>query len=600
MSKYETEAIFKMSELETIRQNSGMYIGSTEAATRLLEEALDNAIDEVQAGFCTIIGVFVDTTEKSFKVLDNARGFPFDQKLAPEKDPPIMSSTQMHTSGKFRKGDEDSPYKIAAGLHGLGLTAVNALSDFMEIEIYRDGKYASYKFEDAKFISRSQKKFKESAPFSTKVYAKPSERFFEDSGVDLKVIEERLRLVCACYPDLSIIFRVDDEDIIITGTVDDLILSYLTGTEDLQWVTISIQKGDEKLFLKLAWDTNPPLAQKILSCVNMVRVHDGVHINRLRNTLKDVFSTLGKKHKYTFEPNDCLVGLRCYMDLRLIKTSFEAQVKVRLESKTDLSIMDGLDLKLKKTLDSDPKLRNAILEQFQAYRNGLQSKKMVGTRKNRTSTRFTKLKDCESRSGELVIGEGDSAIGGLVFERNKVKHALLPLRGVIPNALTMSRDRLLKNEEVQDIVEALGTGFGEDCNIENLRYSKIIIATDADPAGHWIAALLIILFAVLVPDVIKNGNLYICNTPLFGMRKKNKFIPLWTKEEIEKAKESSHKILRFKGLGEFDTKDLKTFIFEEKTRNLERIEWVDEYEKIFELFTSSEKKRELLTGKWKL
>jgi DNA gyrase/topoisomerase IV subunit B len=589
-----------MSEIDTIRQNSGMYIGSTETATRLLEESMDNSFDELQAGFCTIIGVFVDTKEKTFKVLDNARGFPFDQKLPIENDPPVMSCTQMHTSGKFKKGDEDSPYKIASGLHGIGLTAVNALSDWVEIEIYRDKTHAIYKFENGKLSSRTQEIFKGSKPFSTKIFAKPSSKYFEDPGVNLKVIEERLRMVCANYPELSIVFRVDDKDIVISGTVDDLILSYLTKTENLQWLPITIKKGDEQLSLRLAWDEEPPLAPKILSCVNLVRVFDGVHITKLQNSLKEVFAVLAKKYKYNFDPKDCFIGLRGYIDLKLIRTSFEAQVKVKLETKTDLSVMDNLESMIKKFLESNDEFRTLLLDRFQAYRNKIHSKKIVGEeKKRRTSGGFTKLRDCKFRNGELIIGEGDSAIGGLINERDEKTQALLPLRGVIPNALTMKRDHLLANPEVKYIMNAVGTGFGEHCDISNIRYKQIIIATDADPAGHWIASLLIILFAVLTPEIIKGGFLYVCKTPLFGVRRSGKFVPLWNIDDIENAKTKNEKIMRFKGLGEFNPEDLRVFTLEE-TRILTQIKWSEKYEKIFELFVSSEKKRELVAGEWKL
>ncbi len=600
MPKYGTNSIFRMSELETIQKHPGMYIGSTETATRLVEEALDNALDEVQAGFCTVIGVLIDTNEKTFKVLDNARGFPFNQKLPPEKDPPVLSCVRMHTSGKFKKADKDSPYKIASGLHGIGLTAVNALSEWVEIEIYRDGKHATYRFENAKFVSREVKKHTGKTPFSTKVHAKPKEAFFTDSGTDLKVIEERLRLVCANYPELSIVFVVDDKDVIISGTVDDLVLSYLTKNKELEWIDIPISKGDEQLRLKLAWDPTPPVAPKILSCVNLVRVHDGVHVTRLKNTLKDLFEGLGKKNKFNFEPQDALVGLRCYLDLRLIKTSFEAQVKVKLETTSDISIMNGVDGILKKFMQSHPEYRTQLLEQFQTYRNSIQSKKMVGTKKKRTTAGFTKLRDCISRNGELIIGEGDSAIGGLVRERSKRTQALLPLRGVVPNALKMKREKLLKNTEVKDIITAVGTGIGEDCDITKMRYDRVIIATDADPAGHWIAALLIVLFAVLTPDIIKSGRLFICRTPLFGTRRKGKFVPLWNDQDVEKAKKNKEKIMRFKGLGEFNPKDLRVFTLNADTRKLIQVNWSDKYEKIFELFKSSARKKELVRGEWEL
>lgn len=596
---YKTSDVYVMKQIDHIRNSTGMYIGSTERSTRLVEELLDNALDEVQAGFCKIVGVFIDTKNNIIKVLDSGRGIPFDDKLPYEKDPPIMIATKLFSSGKFNKGENDSAYQIAAGLHGVGTVAVNALSDWMEIEIYRGKKHAIYKFKDATTeITRTVEKHKlKSIPFSTKVTIKPSDKYFIDSSVDVDVIEERLRIACVNFPDLKAVLRVDGEDKIIKGSEQELILSYLTDEEELDWIEFDIKKGVESCYLKLTWGEKPPTATKVLSCVNLVRVHSGSHINTLFNAIKNTFVYLAKKYKYEFKPEDCLTFLRCYFDLKIIKTSFEAQVKVRLESKSDLSIMDPLESKIKKYLEDNNELRTRLLEKFQDYRKLLKSRKLKSTGKKHTTKNFTKLRDCKNLGGELLIGEGDSAIGGLVEVRDRKKHAILPLRGVITNVLKKKLN-WLENIEVREIIQSLGTGTENDCDVSKLRYSKIILAADADPAGKFITTLLIILFAKLTPDIIKAGKLYVCRTPLYGTRENNKLVPIWTETELEQARKNNLHIKRFKGLGEFNPKDLKVFTLDVKTRKLIQVKWSDNYEKLFKLMVSSSERRKLVLGEW--
>lgn len=597
---YDTKDIFVMEEIKHIQNSTGMYIGSTENATRLVEELLDNALDEVQAGFCNIIGVFIDTKNNIIKVLDSGRGLPFDKNLPIEDDPPVVTSTKLFSSGKFNKDSSNSAYKIAAGLHGIGLIAVNALSEWMEIEIYRKKEHAKYSFINAtEKIDRKVTKFKSKPPFSTKVTVKPSPKYFIDTGVDVKVIEERLRIACANFPKLKAVLRVDDEDCVIEGNEEDLIRMYLTDTKDLNWIVFENKKDAESYSLKLAWDTESPTTQKIFSCVNLIRVHSGSHIKLLHTALKELFIYYSKKYKYNFKPEDCFTFLRCYLNLKLIKTSFEAQVKVKLESKTDLSIMKSIKNDLKKYFEKNTEVLVGLLERFQSYREDVRSKKLVNKdNKKRVSSKFTKLRDCRNKGGELLIGEGDSAVGGLIRVRDPKRHAILPLRGVTINIL--KRSNWLDNTEVKEIVQALGTGTESNCDISRLRYNKIILAADADPAGAFITTLLIILFAKLTPDVIKAGKLYICKTPLFGYRRNGLLVPLWDENELQEARNNNFQIKRFKGLGEFPPKDLKVFTLDSSTRKLIQVQWTEKYEKLFKLMTSPTERKKLVLGEWSI
>jgi len=608
MDIYGTEDIVVMDEINHIRHNTGMYLGSTETATRLAEELIDNALDEVQAGYSDIIGVFIDTENKEFRVLDNGRGMPFDPDLPEEEDPPISTSLKLFSSGKFNKDKKDSAYKIASGLHGIGNTAVNAVSEYFEIDIYRDGKRGTYSFKNTSDYSRKFETYNGNPPYSTKVTVKPSSKYFNDTGVDLDVIEEKLRIACSNYPKLRIVYRVDGNDVVINTDRNDLIKYYLTKhIDNIEWFEFTVKKGPEECFLKIGWDDHPPIATKSFTCVNLVRVHSGVHITKLTNELKSVFERIGKKHKAEYIPEDCLANLRIFMDLKLIKTSFEAQVKVKLESKSDLSVLDKiLNRELFNYFSKNKEIRDKLIERFELRRKSIQNRALKiekgnGTGTKRGSTKFTKLSDCKSRkNSELIIGEGDSAIGGLIQVRDKKHHAILPLRGVIPNAMMKKTDELIKNKEIKDIVNAVGTGILDNCNIKKLRYDKILLAADADPAGRFITVLLIALFAKLTPDIIKNGNLYICIIPLYGVRRNKKLVPIWTTNERKEASNKGEKIYRFKGLGEFLPKDLKRLILDKNTRKIRKVTWTSNIDKITDLLTLSSEKRKLAMGEWKI
>lgn len=600
MAHYDVSSIVEMSQLDHLRKNSGMYVGDAETATRLLEELLDNALDEVQGGHATIVGVFVDTKNKSFKVLDNGRGFPFDQSLPLEKDPPILSATRLFTSGKFSKGSKDSVYDIAVGLHGIGLVACFALSEFMLLDIFREGTYALYKFTHDGGIDREQKSYEGKRPYSTRVEVKPSPKYFTDTGVDLKRIEERLFIAVANYPKLKIVFKIDEEEKLITGTEKDLINKYIGG-ENADWLEFNDSKKPETYDIRLGWDDEGSTSPKVFTTINLCKVDDGAHVNKVYNILKNYFSTQGKKNKLSFQPNDCLVNLRLYINLKILHAAFAEQVKSRLSSRSDLTVMDSLESKIEKYFQDNPDQLEALLEKFQQYRTKLTNKSIVKNTNGKTRgfTKLTKLRDCTLVGGELLIGEGDSAVGGLIKVRNPKKHAILPLRGVIPNAIT--KKDFHQNQELKDIIVACGCGIDNHCDVSKLRYDKIILAADADPAGHWITALLITLFAYKMTPVVKEGRLYVCETPLFGYREKKKLIPLWEDKDVENARKEGKKILRFKGLGEFDPYDLKVFTLDEGTRKLIQVKWSEENsDKLFKLMSTTEARRQLVMGEWEI
>jgi len=596
---YTTEHIVEMGEIEHIRNNTGMYIGSSETATRLLEEVIDNALDEVQTNCCNSIVVIIDNKNKWFSVIDNGRGFPFNQKLPLGKDPPVLSCTKLFTSGKFKKGESNSAYDIATGLHGIGLVACNALSDKMILDIYskKPKKRGTYTFLNGEDVTRKEVPYSiKNLPYSTRIIVYPSEKYFSNVSVDIDHIEERLRIACANYPKLKIAFKIDGKNKVISGTEEVLILDYLSKTCD-KWYNFSNTIGSESYTVKIGWDSNSPVTSKYFTSVNLVRVHSGIHINKVTTILKNVFTEFAKKHKFTFNPEDCLTWIRIYINLKIIDTSFEAQVKVKLERKSNLSVMNNLEIKIKRYFEANKEELLELLERFQTYRDSIKNKKLFKNTngKSRGVTSFTKLKDCSKPHGELLISEGDSAAGGLIQVRDPRKHAVLPLKGVIPNT-RKKKDKILNNAEIKDIVQALGCGINKDCDVTKLRYSKVIICADADPAGHFITALLVSMFADLMPDIIKGGKLFVCKTPLYGHGQMKNFVPLWTDSEVEKAKKEKKSFRRIKGLGELCPEELKGFILDPNTRILEQVQWPkkNSIESVFKLLESSEEKRKLV------
>lgn len=590
-----------MGELENIRKNTEFYIGTSEHPTRLLEEILDNSLDEIQAGYAKNLTIKINTINKEFSIYDDGRGIPFDGRLSEEKDPPILICTNLFTSGKFEKNNKNSSYFISSGKHGVGLTAVNALSDYLKIEIWRNGKKGIYDFVNAIDIKRTYEKCEKTIN-GTQITCKPSEKYFHNLDIDLKVLEEKLRIALVNYPESVINLEIDEKKYLIKGDEKSLILKHLTKNE-LKWFSFENKnKKNESYYVKFGWDNEKPILPKFIGSVNLIPVNIGKHIDLFSDIIKNVFIKLGKKFNYEFEENDCLVFLRSYINIKIINTSFSEQIKTKLASKSDLSIMEKLSDDIFNYFIKNEEDRNELLIKFKNYHQFRKNKEIdiptISNDKNKVSKKFNKLIDC-SNSGkgtELIIGEGDSAIGGLKHIRDLDNQAILPLKGVTVNVLT--KNDYMKNPVVLDIVKSCKCGIFNECDITKLGYERIIIATDADPAGYHIRSLLKLFFAYLMPEVIKNGNLWVCETPLYTTRRDKELICLWTEDEINKARIDGYKLERNKGLGSYLLKDLKYLILDKNTRRIVRVNWSDNIKEIFNLMANSADKKKLALNEW--
>jgi len=591
---YSAKDVRVLKEVEHIQLNPGMYVGDTNNPAHLIEEALDNALDEALAGYATIIAVIIDSKNNIFSVLDNGRGIPI------EDNTPVTISSKLFSGAKFQ--DKKSAYEISSGLHGVGLVAVNALSEFYNIEIYRNKKHALYNFEKSKLKKSSVNNNGES-PFATKIEFKPDKKYFETLTPDLDRIRRRLTTASAEMPEgITFVLKIDEDkkEVFNLNLEQHFKNSCLTSDEEVKPMILYAEKKPESFKILFAYEEKGPITPRVISSVNLLPVDSGgTHLNCFYEMLRDFFVSRAKKLDYQFQPNDTLVGLRAYLMLSLIEPKFSGQTKEKLTNrKTDFDhFIKILRQQLEEWGDKNEPELETILERFQQYRRRLDSKKLTsnGTGGRRASTKFTKLRDCTTRSGELYVVEGDSAGGSIIQSRDPKIHAVLPLRGKsIPNVTT--KKEILQNKEVSELIMAIGTGVGPHFNLKKLRYDKIVCATDADFDGFHIACLMSMVMAILLPEIVKAGKYYIAQTPLFAIKEKKVFKPLWSEEEVEKARKDNRTIQRYKGLGEMDPSELKICLLDEKTRNLMPVTYSKDIDILIKLFSSAEHKRRLVSG----
>ncbi|MCF7927054.1 MAG: hypothetical protein K9L74_05715 [Candidatus Izimaplasma sp.] len=595
MSEYTHKDIKTIDELiDHIRQNVGMYAGETETPLHLFEECFTNSLDEAIAGYANIIAINIDSKENIYEIVDNGRGIPMDN------DVPISISTKF-SGGKFK--NNKTAYKISAGRHGVGLVVVNALSSFYQIEVYRDKKHGKFRFDNGKLNENNIEKYKDKVPFSTRISFKPDEEYFNEKLIPFDKIRNRLLTASVELPNCTFVLNYDDKREVIKLDKHNFFKNncLMNDNEYTDIMEINTKDKYEKFDVLLSYSKDGPVAQKILTSLNVLPVEGGgTHVNIFINILKDVLTTKAKKLGYKIQPQDVIVRLRVYLSLYLENAEFGGQTKEKLTNR--ISYFDKLGKKIKSSLEDkfqkNEDLLIDILENLHLYRKNLDSRKFKNKTngKKRGSTKFTKLKDCSSNNGELFITEGDSAGGTLTESRDPSIHAILPLKGKIPSI--MNKETALKNKEIKELIQTLGTGIGPDFDITKLRYGKVIGLMDADPDGSHIFVLLTMILYTLVPEVIKQGRFYLVRTPLRAINEKNNFIPLWSTEEYEEAVRNNRRITRFKGLGELNPWQLKICALDENTRRLIQVQYPNEDngKSLLKIFEDVDERRKLLTN----
>ncbi len=593
VSSYTSKDISVMEEIEHIRNSPGMYIGTTENPTHILEEVLDNALDECMAGNATIIAIIIENDKIS--VLDNGRGIPIDNNI------PILISTKLFSGGKF-KGKKSAYGVGASGVHGIGLTAVQALSSLFEIEIYRDKKYGIFTFENQKLKQNKIEDYNDEIPFSTKISFIPDKKIFESLKVDLNRLRLRLMTASTYLQNCTFVIVNNGKREIIKINLDEFFNEYcLNKNEDISdIIELKVNRNKETLKIRFCYSLNGSITPKVLSSVNFLPVDDGgIHVNLLNDIFKNIMIEFGNKRNKKFNPNDSLNGLRVYIEMFLENAEFSGQAKFKLDNKKSylIDLFDKLQKQLMLYFNKNEDLLNILLNKFEEYRRSLQIKNLKNEKTRNLSTKFTKLRDCKSRDGEIFLVEGDSAAGSCIQARNPLKHAIMPLKGKTIS-IKNSIEKILNNNEIKEIINALGTGAEPNFDIRKLRYSRVVLGNDSDIDGGHICSLLISIFAILTPQLIKQGFLYAAETPLFGIINGKTFKPLWQNYELEEARKNKQNITRFKGLGEFSPWQLKICMFDEKTRRLTKIEFSQDLNKIINLLISPAEKRKLLNGKF--
>ncbi len=596
-TNYKAKDIRVLKELEHIQLNPGMYIGNTSDPSHLVEEALDNALDEALAGYATVIAVNYDSKLGSCQIIDNGRGIPL------EKDTPKVISSKLFSGAKFQ--DKKTAYKISSGLHGVGLVAINALSEKYLIDCYRDGQHGFFYFENGKLKKSRIRPFNGMAPpYSTKIEFVPSEKYFESTRPDLDRIRKRLTTASAeLSQKMYFVLKVDGEKEVFNRTRLEHFKAECSISTDKSFrpIALSAKNKDEKFEALFGYVDDGPVSKKVISSVNLLPVDRlGTHYTVFEEVLKNFFLDKAKKHGFKFQGNDVLVRLRAYLILHLIEPKFSGQTKERLTNrKTDFDkYVKVFQQELERWANSETETLKDYLEKFDLYRKKIESKKLQkkDTGGRRASTKFTKLRDCSKPKGELFIVEGASAGGSIIQSRNPEIHAILPLRGKsIPN-ITSAKD-ILKNKEVGELIMALGTGVDPHFDIDNLRYDKIVCATDADPDGAHIACLLTMVIAILTPEIIKQGKYFIARTPLFAINERRTFKPLWTEKQLIKARGDNRTISRFKGLGELNPNQLKVCLLQESSRHLIKVKYSDDMKDLLKLFSNVDAKRKLVSKK---
>jgi len=597
---YTHKDIKVLSEMEHIQKNPSMYIGDLKDPNHLIFEVLDNALDEANAGHAKLVGVVIDNKNHTCTISDNGRGIPFENNTI------ATIATKLFSGGKFEKGENNTAYKIATGLHGIGLVAVTALSDWLTISVYRTGKRAVCEFENAKLKNTKIEDFDGDKPFSTQISFKPNKKYFESLTFDVTQIRERLKLASVHIEHLQLIFVVDGQREIINCGIEEYFVETLLDGKKTPSVTqiFDIRKKikDEELHIKFCWDLKGSYTPKITGCVNLLDVSQGSHINMTYDVFRKVFEDLSKKEKLKFLAQDSLVGFRAHVSLFLYNPEYTSQTKEKLAtSRVKLEhIFSDAQEQLVKILTDNPELCNQLLAYFDSYRRRLDTNKNII--KSSTVTRYnnvidSKLMDCTSSAvekTELFITEGSSASGSLVQCRNPKYHGILGLKGKILNVASEAKDAF-KNKEIIEIINALGTGAEPDFSIENLRYGKIIFACDADSDGSHINTLLMVLFLKFVPELLKKNHVFRAIMPLYGFQLKDRFQPIYSEEELAKAKQIYQNIKpqRYKGLGEMNSDQLRVCLLD-NVRRLQPVTYPDNTEEIFKLMVDANMKRELI------
>lgn len=576
---YSADQIQILEGLEAVRKRPGMYIGSTSSKGlhHLVYEIVDNAVDEALAGYCDTITVTVNK-DNSVTVVDNGRGIPVDIQEKVGRPAVEVVFTILHAGGKFGGGG----YKVSGGLHGVGASVVNALSEWLEVVVYKEGKKYKQRYERGKVIEDLQM-IGDTQKRGTKVTFKPDALIFEETVFDFEILKERLRETAFLTKGIKIILIDEREEQPVErifhyeGGIKEYV-EYLNRPHDVLYPEIIYCEGTkDNVYVEVAMQHNNSYTESCYSFVNnIITPEGGTHLIGFRNALTKTFNDYARKNKLLkdSEPNlsgeDIREGLTTIISIKIGEPQFEGQTKQKLGNSEARGAVDSIvSDRLMIFLEQNPNVGKIIAEKAvlaQRARDAARKARDLTRRKTALETMSLpgKLADCSDKDPvncEIYIVEGDSAGGSAKTARSRATQAILPLRGKILNVEKSRLDKILVNNEIKAMITAFGTGIHEEFDISKLRYHKIIIMTDADVDGAHIATLLLTFFYRFMPELIRQGYVYLAQPPLYKVEKNKKVWYAYDDNELnsiltEIGRDQNNRIQRYKGLGEMDPEQL--------------------------------------------
>jgi DNA gyrase subunit B len=588
-SDYSAERIKVLEGLEGVRLRPAMYIGSTgkQGLHHLVTEVVDNTVDEAMAGYCDLVEVILHKNG-SVTVKDNGRGIPVDLHPVYKRPAVEIVVTRLHAGGKFDKGS----YAVSGGLHGVGISVVSALSTHMKMIVKRDGKQYQQEYKigkplyDLKTIGSTEKK-----DTGTEVNFTPDESIFSTTKFDFSVLKTRFREIAFLNKGLKIILRDENtgkkESFHFDGGIIEFVKWANESKEVIHNKPVYFTKQENGVVVEVAVQYNSGYQENVLGFVNTINtVEGGTHIIGFKTALTRAINDYANKGKLLKSGNltgdDVREGLTAIVSTKIPEPQFEGQTKTKLGNSEIKGIVDKISMSaLSEFFEENPTVGRKIVGKAldaQKARSAARKAKELVRRKSAFggSGLPGKLADCSKRKAEeteLYIVEGDSAGGSAKQARNKDFQAILPLRGKPLNVEKANQVKVLSNEEILSLITAVGTNIGENFNHEKLRYAKIVIMTDADVDGAHIKTLLLTFFFRFMPELIKQGNIYVAVPPLYRVRKRGDHY-VYSDEELKEIKKKlgeNATVLRFKGLGEMNPEQLWETTMDPKSRLLKKV-----------------------------
>lgn len=605
---YNAEQIHVLEGLEAVRKRPAMYIGSTSSRGlhHLVYEVVDNSIDEALAGYCSDIKVIIHK-DNSITVIDNGRGIPVDM-MKKEKKPAVeVIMTVLHAGGKFGDGG----YKVSGGLHGVGVTCVNALSEHMEVEVRRGGKCYGIEFAKGKTSKKLYEKG-DCETTGTTVHFKPDATIFTETEYSYDTLRLRIRELAFLNKGITISLtdeRAEDksETFHFAGGIIEYVEFMDKDKDKINPKPIYLEGEKNAVIVEVAMQYCDTYSENIFTYVNNINTEEGgTHLSGFRKALTRTINTYARKTNMLKENEDALSGddvregLTAVLSLKVQNPQFESQTKIKLGNSEVMPIVDNLvGDTLGEFMEENPQVAKKLVEKaIIAARARLAARKAreLTRRKNAMDLGGLpgKLADCKSRNvedTEIYLVEGDSAGGSAKQGRNSDFQAILPLRGKILNVEKARLDKVLSSEEIRNMITAFGCGIGDDFNLDKARYGKIIIMTDADVDGAHIRTLLLTFFYRYMQPLIKEGHVFIAQPPLYLIRKNQKqHYYAYSDEELQQildevGRDTNPYVQRYKGLGEMNPGQLWETTMDPAARTILQVHLEDaaEADRIFSI-----------------